>query len=137
MQATPYELLGGEAVLRRLVDAFYDLMDSDPRFAGIRALHPPVLTGSRDKLFMFLSGWLGGPPLYMQRFGHPMLRARHLPFPIGSNERDQWITCMDQAMRTSAIEPALAERLMAALLQTASHLRNRADESIPGTGAGT
>lgn len=134
MQATPYELLGGEAVLRRLVDAFYDLMDSDPRFAGIRALHPPDLEGSRDKLFMFLSGWLGGPPLYMQRFGHPMLRARHLPFPIGSNERDQWIACMDQAMRTSAIEPALAARLMAALLQTASHLRNRADESIPGAG---
>lgn len=128
MQATPYELLGGEAALRRMVEAFYDLMDSDPRFAGIRALHPPKLVGSRDKLFMFLSGWLGDPPLYMQHVGHPMLRARHLPYPIGSSERDQWIACMEQAMHATGVEPMLAARLMSALLQTATHLRNRTEE---------
>lgn len=128
MPATPYERLGGPTALRGLVDAFYDLMDRDPRFAGIRALHPPSLDGSRDKLFMFLSGWLGGPPLYMQTFGHPMLRARHLPFPIGNSERDQWIACMNQAMQTSGIDPELAAQLMQALFQTATHLRNRAED---------
>lgn len=127
MPATPYELLGGQTGLRRLVDTFYDLMDADPRFTGIRQLHPPSLDGSRDKLFMFLSGWLGGPPLYMQTFGHPMLRARHLPFPIGSSERDQWIECMGQAMQTTAVDASLAAQLMQALFQTATHLRNRAD----------
>lgn len=125
MPATPYELLGGASRLRRLVDAFYDSMDADPRFAGIRRLHPARLDGSRDKLFMFLSGWLGGPPLYMQTFGHPMLRARHLPFPIGDSERDQWIDCMRQAMQDTEVDPPLAAQLMQALFQTATHLRNR------------
>lgn len=125
MQATPYELLGGEAVLRRLVDAFYDLMDSDPRFAGIRALHPPDLEGSRDKLFMFLSGWLGGPPLYTDEFGHPMLRARHLPFAIGETERDQWMACMAQAMEELGVDELLRLQLHGALFKTADWMRNR------------
>ncbi|MFO0464897.1 MAG: group II truncated hemoglobin, partial [Burkholderiales bacterium] len=95
---TPYELLGGEATVRRLVDAFYDQMDEDPDFFGIRKLHPASLAASRDKLYMFLTGWLGGPPLYTSEFGHPRLRARHLPFAIGEAERDQWMACMAKAL---------------------------------------
>ena len=83
VELSPYERLGGEQAVRRLVDRFYDLMDTLPEAAGIRALHPEDLTDSREKLFMFLSGWLGGPPLYQMQYGHPRLRARHLPFPIG------------------------------------------------------
>jgi truncated hemoglobin YjbI len=84
--------------VRALVDRFYDLMDLEPAYAGIRALHPPTLDGSRDKLFWFLCGWLGGPNHYIERFGHPRLRARHLPYAIGIAERDQWMACMLQAM---------------------------------------
>ena len=85
--------------MRALVDRFYDLMELDPQFALLRSLHPERLDGSRDKLYMFLSGWLGGPALYVERHGHPRLRARHLPFPIATAERDQWLACMHQAMR--------------------------------------
>ena len=98
MATTPYERLGGEQGVRRLVDRFYDLMDTLPEAKIIRDLHPKELTGSRDKLFKFLSGWLGGPPLYMQEYGHPRLRARHLPFAIGSAERDAWLLCMERAL---------------------------------------
>jgi hemoglobin len=105
--ATPYELLGGEAALRRMIDRFYDLMDTVPEYYGIRKLHPPDLNGSRNKLFMFLSGGLGGPQLYVEKYGHPMLRARHLPFAIGIAERDAWLACMLQAMEDSSVEIGL------------------------------
>src|SRR3569832_2324962 len=91
---TVYERLGGEAGLRRLVDRFYDLMDSLPEAERIRALHPTDLTSSREKLYLFLSGWLGGPSLYIARYGHPRLRARHLPIPIGEAEGEAWLLCM-------------------------------------------
>ena len=125
--ATPSERLGGEAGVRTLVDRFYDLMDLEPAYAGIRALHPASLDGSRDKLFWFLSGWLGGPDLYQSRFGHPRLRARHLPYAIGIAERDQWMACMAQAMQDRAIDPTLAERLVQAFFGTADWMRNKAD----------
>ena len=80
---TPFEALGGEPRVRALVDRFYDLMELDPVFAPIRGLHPGTLEGSRDKLHWYMCGWLGGPQHYVQRFGHPRLRARHLPFSIG------------------------------------------------------
>src|SRR5438309_501631 len=83
--------------VRRIVDRFYDLMDETPEYYVVRKLHPRELGGSRQKLFMFLSGWLGGPQLYVQQYGHPKLRARHLPFAIGNAERDAWIACMTQA----------------------------------------
>lgn len=123
--ATPYERLGGEGRLRELVDRFYDLMELEPAFAGIRRLHPAALEGSRAKLFMFLSGWLGGPPLYVARYGHPMLRARHLPFPIGTAERDQWMQCMIRAMEETGVEPDLRESLAQAFAGTADWMRNR------------
>jgi hemoglobin len=123
--ATPYERLGGEPGVRALVDRFYDLMDLEPAFTQLRALHPGTLDGSRDKLFWFLCGWLGGPNHYIERFGHPRLRARHLPYAIGIAERDQWMACMLQAMGEQGVEPALAERLAEALYGTADWMRNK------------
>jgi len=122
---TPFERMGGEPGVRALVDRFYDLMDLEPLFAGIRALHPSALDGSRDKLHWFLCGWLGGPDLYIQRFGHPRLRARHLPYSIGIAERDQWLACMLQAMDDVAVDRALAERLAESFFGTADFMRNR------------
>ena len=124
--STAFDALGGESAVRALVDRFYDLMDLEADYAGIRALHPPELDSSRDKLFWFLCGWLGGPSHYVERFGHPRLRARHLPFAIGIRDRDQWLTCMAQAMRELDIDPALSERLSEAFHGTADWMRNRA-----------
>jgi hemoglobin len=123
---TPFERLGGEAGVRTLVDRFYDLMDLEPAYAGIRALHPSTLEGSRDKLYWFLCGWLGGPNHYIERFGHPRLRARHLPYAIGISERDQWMACMMQAMAESGVvEGALAQRLAESFFGTADWMRNK------------
>ncbi len=122
---TPYALLSGESKLRELVDRFYDLMDLEPAFAGIRKLHPADLANSRDKLFMFLSGWMGGPGLYAERLGHPMLRARHLPFAIGAAERDAWMACMIRAMEETGVEDRLRAALAQAFSGTADWMRNR------------
>ncbi len=124
-QPSAFELVGGEARVRELVDRFYDLMDLEREFAGIRALHPPTLEGSRDKLFWFLCGWLGGPNHYIDRFGHPMLRARHLPFAIASSERDQWLRCMAWAMEDVGLPEPVRERLLRAFFDTADWMRNR------------
>ena len=113
--------------MRRLVESFYDLMDETPEFHAVRKLHPADLGGSRQKLFMFLSGWLGGPQLYVERFGHPQLRARHLPFAITSVERDQWMACMQQTMADTNVNPSLQEALIGAFFQTADFMRNTAD----------
>ena len=120
-----FDIIGGEARLRELVDRFYDLMDLEPQFAALRAMHPPSLDGSRDKLFWFLSGWSGGPNHYIERYGHPRLRARHLPFSIASNERDQWLRCMALAMHELDMPQALQERLIHSFFQTADWMRNR------------
>ena len=125
METTPYSRIGGEAAVRELVDRFYDWMDRLPEAAAVRAMHPRDLSGSRDKLFLFLSGWFGGPPLYMDRYGHPRLRARHLPFSIGVAERDQWLMCMDKAMEDMALEPDVRAELYGAFAQMADHMRNR------------
>jgi hemoglobin len=121
----PYDRVGGETEVRALVDRFYDLMDLDPAYREVRQLHPESLDGSRDKFFWFLCGWLGGPQHYTERFGHPMLRARHLPYRIGVRERDQWLACMRQAMAEQALEPALAQRLAESFFGTADWMRNR------------
>jgi hemoglobin len=124
---TLYSIIGGEARLRELVDRFYDLMELELEFAGIRAMHPVPMDSSRDKLFMFLSGWMGGPDLFVERYGHPRLRARHLPFAIGSSERDQWLRAMAWAMEDVGIDEPLRLRLMESFYQTADWMRNKAD----------
>ncbi len=122
---TLYAQMGGDAKVREMVDRFYDLMDIEQAYSGIRKLHPPSMETSREKLYMFLSGWLGGPSLYMEKYGHPMLRARHLPFAIGISERDQWMDCMRRAMADVGVEEGLRQGLYNAFLQTADWMRNR------------
>lgn len=123
-QPTLYEVIGGTERLRELVDRFYDLMDLEPEFAGIRVMHPTPMDSSRDKLYWFLSGWMGGPELFVERFGHPRLRARHLPFAIATAERDQWLRCMAWAMQDVGIKEGMQQRLMEAFYQTADWMRN-------------
>lgn len=128
-KSTFYELLGGEQggaeKIRTLVETFYDVMDSDPRAKGIRAMHQADLTSAREKLFMFLMGWTGGPQLYIERYGHPMLRRRHMPFPIGESERDQWMYCMIKAMQTLNFEEDLMIKLAEQLYGVADFMRNQ------------
>lgn len=125
-QPTAYELLGGEAGVRRLVERFYAVMDREPALEVIRRMHPPMLDRSIDNLFWFLSGWLGGPPIYVEKRGHPMLRARHLPFSIGEAERDQWVACMIVAMEEEGVEENLRKSLTEAFYKTADWMRNQA-----------
>jgi len=124
-KSTFFELLGGVDKVRELVERFYDVMDSDPKAAVIRALHPADLTSSREKLFMFLTGWTGGPQLYIERYGHPFLRKRHMPFAIGESERDQWMYCMVQAMIQLKLEERLMTKLAEQLWGVADFMRNR------------
>lgn len=128
-KSTFYELLGGEengtANIRELVEKFYDIMDSDVRAAGVRAMHPADLTSAREKLFMFLTGWTGGPQLYIERYGHPMLRRRHLPFVIDESARDQWMFCMIQAMYSLNFNEKLMANLGAQLHGVADFMRNQ------------
>ena len=123
--ASHFDLLGGEAGIRSLVDRFYDVMDEAEVAAGIRAMHPPDLSTSRENLFLFLVGWTGGPPLYVQKRGHPMLRARHLPFPIGQAEAEAWMFCMSRALDEHEMPDELREYLRERFTAVASHMRNR------------
>jgi hemoglobin len=120
-----YELIGGETSLRALVERFYDVMDSAPEAKDVRALHGASLKQSREKLFMFLSGWSGGPSLYIEKYGHPRLRQRHMPFPIGKAERDQWLWCMDKALAESPLDAQLIEYLKGRFTEIANSMQNR------------
>lgn len=122
--STPFELLGGEDNVKALVDRFYDLMDLEPQYAALRATHGSDLSKARQHLFWFLCGWLGGPQHYTDRFGHPRLRMRHMPFAIGIRERDQWLACMDQALREVGVDEALRAGLREAFFKTADWMRN-------------
>ena len=124
---THYERMGGDAAVRRLVDRFYDLMDTAPEAATIRKLHAASLKASREKLYMFLTGWLGGPQLYVEKHGHPRLRQRHFPFAISSRERDQWLWCMDKAMEEQPMPAELHAMLKEKLHALADHMRNHPD----------
>ena len=119
-----YDRIGGDEGLKQLVDTFYNYMDSLPEAKTIRDFHPKDLRSSREKLFMFLSGWMGGPNRYIAAFGHPRLRARHLPFSIGNKERDQWLLCMRKALDDQNIDAMFKEQLMSAFIQTANHMVN-------------
>ena len=122
---TPYQRIGGEPAVRALVKRFYELMDTLPEAYGVRKLHPKDLAGSEDKLYLYLTGWLGGPQLYVEKFGHPRLRARHLPFTIGGTERDQWLLCMRQAMTEQIDDAPLRAALDKALTELADFMRNQ------------
>ena len=122
---TPYELRGGEDGLRRLVERFYEIMDEAPEAAGIRAMHKPDLGPIRENLFEFLSGWLGGPPLYVQRTGSVCLNGPHKPFAIGEAERDQWLFCMRKALEDSGVPKDLREMLDKPFFMIADFLRNK------------
>jgi len=121
----PFERIGGDEGLKQLVKLFYDNMDTLPEAKLIRNLHAKDLRSSREKLFMFLSGWMGGPDRYIAAFGHPRLRARHLPFPIGTEERDQWLMCMRKALDEIDIDTMFREKLMSSFSQTANHMMNK------------
>ena len=122
---TPYAQIGGEGAVQALAGRFYDLMDLEPGYAALRAAHGSTLDNARQKLFWFLCGWLGGPSYYTDQFGHPRLRARHMPFSIGIKERDQWVACMDQAMGETGVPDDLRARLRESFMGTADWMRNR------------
>jgi hemoglobin len=122
---TPYEAIGGEAAVWRIVDRFYDIMDSDPEAASIRAMHARDLSPMRERLFEFLSGWLGGPPLYFQRPGHNCVVSAHRPFAIGEDERDQWLACMHRALAESGVTEEMRTLLDAPFQRIANALRTR------------
>ncbi|HUW39312.1 MAG TPA: group II truncated hemoglobin [Rhodocyclaceae bacterium] len=124
---SPYEILGGAPALRRLVGRFYELMDTLPESYALRRLHPRDLSTSEEKLFMYLSGWLGGPQLFVEKYGHPRLRARHLPFAIDTAMRDQWLLCMRTALTECVADAGLRAQLERALADLADHMRNRAE----------
>ncbi len=120
-----YARLGGASAVRALVDRFYALMDQRPEAAGIRRMHPTDLQHSADNLYKFLSGWFGGPPLYLREKGHPRMRMRHAPFAIGAAERDQWLACMRQALREQVTDAALRAAVERAFVGMAEHMINR------------
>jgi len=129
-QPSLYELIGGETGVRKLVDRFYDLMDSSPEAVRVRAIHPQDLNQSREKLFMFLSGWSGGPALYVERFGQPRLRQRHMPFPIGKAEHDEWLWCMNKALDESPFDAQVIEYIKRRFVEIANSMQNRIDVDL-------
>jgi len=122
---SPYEMIGGEPMVRRIVDRFYDIMDSAPEAARIRALHADDLAPMRERLFEFLSGWLGGPPLYFRRPDHKCIVSAHQTFAIGAAERDAWMTCMRQALKDCGVAEDLRTLLDQAFSRMAEAFRNR------------
>lgn len=134
-QGNHYEQIGGEAGIRQLVDRFYDLMHSAPEARNVRALHATSLKQSREKLFLFLTGWTGGPPLYVERVGPPMLRMRHMPFTISVRERDEWVWCMDRALDEQEMPSALRELLRQRMHALASHMVNNMSSTLPEASA--
>ena len=123
-----YDSIGGTDKVDELVDRFYDLMVLEPSLTELRAMHPQDISGSREKLKFFLTGWMGGPDIYSPKYGHPMLRARHLPYKIGLKERNQWLTCMYQALEDCGIDGAIAKQLEESFFNTADWMRNQANE---------
>lgn len=122
---THYDMLGGEQGIRQLVNRFYDLMDELPEAWELRKIHQQDLQSARDKLFKFLSGWLGGPGLYEAEYGHPRLRARHMPFPVDTQMRDQWLMCINQALDEQVSDELFKLQLKSSFANVADHMRNR------------
>lgn len=125
---TLYEAVGGEAGVRALTRRFYALMDTLPEAAACRAIHPADLSDSEEKLFEYLTGWLGGPPLYTDKRGHPMLRRRHFAAPIGAAERDGWLLCFTQALEETVPSRQLREIVLAPVTRLAEYMVNQEQE---------
>ncbi len=121
---TPYELIGGEPAVKKLVHRFYELMEELPEAYAVRQLHPESLAGSEEMLFEYLSGWLGGPNLYIAKKGHPRLRMRHAPYAIGARERDEWMLCMTQALTEQVGDKGFRQALLNQFSELASHMIN-------------
>ncbi len=130
-QESLYRQIGGEEGVRRLVDRFYDLMDQDEAVSELRTMHARSLKASRQKLFEFLSGWLGGPQLYVEKYGHPRLRQRHMSFQVDIQARDQWMICMRQALEEVVESKELRKGLGKAFHDLANHMRNQIE--VEGT----
>ncbi|MGG7516518.1 globin [Allorhizobium undicola] len=122
---TLYEAIGGDATVRALTQRFYALMDSLPEAARCRAIHPPDLRESEEKFYEYLTGYLGGPPIYMEKRGHPMLRRRHFVAEIGPQERDEWIYCFRRAMEETIAHPKLRDIIWAPIEKLAFHMQNK------------
>lgn len=122
---TLYDAIGGDAAVRALTRRFYDLMDTLPEAAACRAIHPDNLSGSEEKLYEYLTGWLGGPPLYTDKRGHPMLRRRHFVAPIGQAERDGWLLCFRQALEETVASEQLPAIVLEPVTRLAHHMVNQ------------
>ncbi|WP_298290110.1 group II truncated hemoglobin [Novosphingobium sp.] len=122
---TPYEAFGGDAFVRSLCARFYALMDVLPEAAACRAVHPPSLVRAEEKLVEYLTGWLGGPPLYTDKYGHPRLRQRHFAAPIGKAEVAGWLLCFHQAWRELAPSSAMADEILSKVDALGWHMANR------------
>lgn len=129
MQDSVYLRMGGEQAIHALVDRFYALMDHLPEAWSVRCMHPESLAGIADSLFKFLSGWFGGPPLYINERGHPRLRIRHAPYAIGANERDEWMLCMRQTLAEQVRDPVLHASVLRAFSDMADHMSNTGGRS--------
>ena len=121
---TAYEVIGGEEGTRKLANTFYDIMESDEFAADLLALHPKPLDSIREKFFQYLTGWLGGPPLYEAQYGHPRLRARHLPFEVTDNMVEQWLYCMNKALNQVVEDSNTREAIRQPITQLARHMKN-------------
>lgn len=122
---TLYEAIGGDATVRALTRRFYALMDTLPEAARCRAVHPPSLEGSEAKLYDYLTGYLGGPPVYVEKYGHPRLRSRHFAAPIGPAETEEWLLCFRRALDETVASPKLREIIWAPVERLAHHMQNR------------
>ena len=125
-----YHAFGGAAGVRNLTDRFYDLMELEPQYRALRQMHGEDMTLIREKLYEFFSGWLGGPPLFEQKYGHPMLRARHMPFAVNMQVRDEWVACFAQAMNNLEIGKDLAEPVLIRIFAMADWMRNQNEEGV-------
>lgn len=122
---TLYEAVGGDATIRALSHRFYELMDTLPEAKHVRAVHPPTLEGSEAKFYEYITGYLGGPPLYTDKYGHPRLRSRHFGAGIGPVERDEWLLCFRQALEETVSNPKLRDIILPPIERLADHMQNK------------
>ena len=131
---TPFQILGEQGI-RELTSAFYDIMDSLPEAAGVRAMHAADLAPMKEKLAEYLIGWMGGPPLYAQKYGTVCMTEPHEHYHIGPKERDQWLLCMHRALAQTGASEELVEMLRQPLFRIADAIRNREGPSAAATDA--